>query len=206
MDCGFVRVRASAQMEPSATNSDVYRVPSSSSLVGISTHNSGNSRRYGFLSASSIIRAPISTLLEYSGLLGNRTSHQHADNQIRLDDAANNGEVSIRIIGAGEQELERDASGHVRQLGSPNEVSLQHSPVAASDGQNDSRSEHGRGSSGEGLSPRGANADSEAADVGNNRDAYQRYDIQQAARWIEQILPFSLLLLIVFIRQHLQGI
>nr|XP_011470999.1 PREDICTED: uncharacterized protein LOC105353484 [Fragaria vesca subsp. vesca] len=35
--------------------------------------------------------------------------------------------------------------------------------------------------------------------------AYQRYDIQQVARWIEQVLPFSLLLLVVFIRQHLQG-
>lgn len=32
-----------------------------------------------------------------------------------------------------------------------------------------------------------------------------RYDIQHFARWIEQILPFSLLLLLVFIRQHLQG-
>ncbi|BBG98158.1 RING/U-box superfamily protein [Prunus dulcis] len=32
-----------------------------------------------------------------------------------------------------------------------------------------------------------------------------RYDIQQIARWIEQVLPFSLLLLVVFIRQHLQG-
>ncbi|KAL1348829.1 hypothetical protein HN51_024791 [Arachis hypogaea] len=41
----------------------------------------------------------------------------------------------------------------------------------------------------------------------NNRDSsnYQRYDIQRIAKWIEQILPFSLLLLVVFIRQHLQG-
>ncbi|KAG9138883.1 hypothetical protein Leryth_007518 [Lithospermum erythrorhizon] len=39
----------------------------------------------------------------------------------------------------------------------------------------------------------------------NNTTSYQRYDIQQVARWIEQILPFSLLLLVVFIRQHLQG-
>ncbi|KAL4592170.1 hypothetical protein LXL04_005156 [Taraxacum kok-saghyz] len=41
----------------------------------------------------------------------------------------------------------------------------------------------------------------------NNVDsAYQhRYDLQQVSRWIEQILPFYLLLLIVFIRQHLQG-
>ncbi|XP_065027810.1 uncharacterized protein LOC135651562 isoform X2 [Musa acuminata AAA Group] len=42
--------------------------------------------------------------------------------------------------------------------------------------------------------------------TGNNRDSsYQRYDIQRIAKWIEQILPFSLLLLVVFIRQHLQG-
>ncbi|KAF5759362.1 putative transcription factor C2H2 family [Helianthus annuus] len=32
-----------------------------------------------------------------------------------------------------------------------------------------------------------------------------RYDIQNVAQWIEQILPFSLLLLVVLIRQHLQG-
>ena len=33
----------------------------------------------------------------------------------------------------------------------------------------------------------------------SSSSTYQRYDIQQ-------ILPFSLLLLIIFIRQHLQGI
>ncbi|KAH7564703.1 hypothetical protein JRO89_XS09G0008600 [Xanthoceras sorbifolium] len=35
--------------------------------------------------------------------------------------------------------------------------------------------------------------------------SYQRYDVQLWAGWIEQILPFSLFLLLVFIRQHLQG-
>jgi hypothetical protein len=56
------------------------------------------------------------------------------------------------------------------------------------------------------------NVDAEAGGGGgdgggaNGRDSsYQRYDIQHAARWIEQVLPFSLLLLVVFIRQHLQG-
>ena len=34
--------------------------------------------------------------------------------------------------------------------------------------------------------------------------SYQRYDIQQAARWIEQVLPSTLLLLVIFIRQYLQ--
>ena len=33
----------------------------------------------------------------------------------------------------------------------------------------------------------------------------QRYDLQLIGRWMEQILPFCLLLLTVFIRQHLQG-
>ncbi|XP_078445003.1 uncharacterized protein LOC144714183 [Wolffia australiana] len=56
-----------------------------------------------------------------------------------------------------------------------------------------------------GSSPR-ASDESGAGVGGHNRDSgYQRYDIQQAARWLEQILPFSLLLLVVFVRQHLQG-
>ena len=40
----------------------------------------------------------------------------------------------------------------------------------------------------------------------SSSSTYQRYDIQQVAKWIEHILSFSLLLLIVFICQHLQGI
>lgn len=57
-------------------------------------------------------------------------------------------------------------------------------------------------------SPRsdGAEESAGAGGDGVGRDSsYQRYDIQHAARWIEQVLPFSLLLLVVFIRQHLQG-
>nr|POE57513.1 ring finger and transmembrane domain-containing protein 1 [Quercus suber] len=32
-----------------------------------------------------------------------------------------------------------------------------------------------------------------------------RYDLQHLAKWVEEILPYSLLLLVVFIRQHLKG-
>ncbi|KAJ6856037.1 hypothetical protein NC651_040599 [Populus alba x Populus x berolinensis] len=35
--------------------------------------------------------------------------------------------------------------------------------------------------------------------------SYQIYDIQNLARWIEHVHPFSLLQLLVFVRQHLQG-
>ncbi|XWS35451.1 hypothetical protein CRYUN_Cryun21dG0127100 [Craigia yunnanensis] len=202
-------------MEASSTNPDFYR--------GSST----NLRRYGMLSVSNIIQAPISALLEYSGLLRTtRSIHQLPDPLIpnqNLENStsalANNGEVAIRIIGAGDHESERDASGMVvgqlREVASHSEVSL---GLGTSDGQGgDSRSSDRGVSSGEGVgvshsSPEGSvSADAEAGDgggagVNNRRDSsYQRYDIQQAARWIEQVLPFSLLLLVVFIRQHLQG-
>ncbi|KAF5737311.1 RING finger and transmembrane domain-containing protein 2 isoform X2 [Tripterygium wilfordii] len=217
----MVRVRASnltTQMEASGSNSEAYR---SSSPV-----NSGHSRRYGILSASNIIQAPISTLLEYSGLLRTaRSSHQESEsliNQIhnnRADDsgtsspvAANNGEVAIRIIGADENENDREGSGlvveQVREgVNGQAEVSLQ--PIASNiqlEGVGDDRGDR---EAGDGVSqPGSASGDGEAGEgVGaNGRDSsYQRYDIQQAARCIEQILPFSLLLLVVFIRQHLQG-
>lgn len=41
----------------------------------------------------------------------------------------------------------------------------------------------------------------------SSSSSYQIYDIQNLARWIEHVHPFSLLLLLlVFVRQHLQGI
>ncbi|XVF65994.1 hypothetical protein PTKIN_Ptkin09bG0295200 [Pterospermum kingtungense] len=202
-------------MEASSTNPDAYR------------GGSINSRRYGVLSASNIIQAPITTLLEYSGLLrSSRSIHQDSvpliPNQAQENSTssiANNGEVSIRIIGAADHDSERDASGMVagqfREVTSQSEVSL---GLGTSDAQGgDSRSSDRGVSNGEvegasNLSPNGSvSTDTEAADgggagVNNSRDSsYQRYDIQQAARWIEQVLPFSLLLLVVFIRQHLQG-
>ncbi|KAL5550379.1 hypothetical protein UlMin_000555 [Ulmus minor] len=200
-------------MEAPGGSPDAYRSPSSSS----------SSRRFGLLSASNIIQAPLSALLEYSGILRGRSNYQESEGLIggrgstgfrdhlhgQVDEsaaAANDGEVSIRIIGA-EQENEREGGGLVvgqaREVaGNQNEVSAQ--STLASDGQGGVD----RGA-GEGVSqPLNGNADGEVGDGAgaNGRDSsYQRYDIQQAARWIEQVLPFSLLLLVVFIRQHLQG-
>ncbi|KAG6745445.1 hypothetical protein POTOM_052117 [Populus tomentosa] len=189
-----------------------------------------SSRWYGMLSASSIIQAPISSLLEYSGLLRTtRSNHQENESLIpgglgggghgssRLDDSSasvvpNNGEVSIRIIGAGEHE--RDGSGGlvVGQVGGAhNEVLGQQQMMGADALQGDLRSDRGGGDAADGAGGQQSSSvsgDGEAADEagGNGRDStYQRYDIQQVARWIEQVLPFSLLLLVVFIRQHLQG-
>lgn len=169
-------------------NADVFR-PS----VGPSS--SPNSRRYsGILSASNLIQAPLSALLEYSGILPSRSSNQHS--QPSSDAANNDGEVSIRIIGPAEQEQREEQQ--LQQTPPPGLV------VGLSHSQNDTVLASG--------SPRGdaeGAAGTEGAAAGGDgagRDSsYQRYDIQHAARWIEQVLPFSLLLLVVFIRQHLQG-
>nr|POF19566.1 isoflavone reductase-like protein [Quercus suber] len=133
-------------------------------------------------------------------------------NQPAAAATANDGEVSIRIIGAAEQEHDREpAAGLVvgHQLGSDVAAAARTdvSPQAAEAQGGDSRIERGGVAEGISQSANG-NTEGEAVDGGgaNGRDSsYQRYDIQQAARWIEQVLPFSLLLLVVFIRQHLQG-
>ncbi|XP_034693306.1 RING finger and transmembrane domain-containing protein 2 [Vitis riparia] len=192
---------------------------------GSSEIGNGNSRRYGMqLSASNIIQAPLSALLEYSGLLRGRSSHQETESFIngsgfrdRVEESApvsNGGEVSIRIIGAGEQENERVGAGLASLAVGPvrdNEASVQQ--IAGQGSGTVTLEGHGQvqgeSRAGEGISQSGnGNGDGEAADGAgaNGRDSsYQRYDIQQAARWIEQVLPFTLLLLVVFIRQHLQG-
>lgn len=157
----------------------------------------GSPRRNSILSASNIIQAPISTLLEYSGLFRTRPNPSQEAETLVTDDSSgiSNGEVAIRIIGNGEQDAETDSNGlrepgglgHTELLGSATQVD----PIG--------------GAPSEGAS-QAAPGESVAGDAATRDSPYQRYDIQQAARWIEQILPFSLLLLVVFIRQHLQGI
>ncbi|KAK9289747.1 hypothetical protein L1049_007906 [Liquidambar formosana] len=171
-------------MEAPGSNTDAYRGSSGTS----------NSRRYGMqLSASSIIQAPVSALLEYmrtrsshpetEGLINGGFSAGFRDHfQSRLDESA----------GASEQEHDSNIAGQVREVTAHNEVSAQQlaqtaSATAALDGLGDSRSDR---VAGEGVSqPSNGSADGEAVDGAgvNNRDSsYQRYDIQQAARWIEQ--------------------
>ncbi|CAI9772147.1 unnamed protein product [Fraxinus pennsylvanica] len=183
-------------------NSNVASLPSSSS-------NGGNSRiQFPFLR---FIRSPISTLLEHTGVLRVRPDHPYSEahplipentnsnaqilnnlNSINSNDISNssnnNGEVSIRIIGAGEQDGDRvvESDGENDQPVSGLGLGTEES-VEVTNGFN------GNGTSGSSNETNGESS------------AYQRYDIQQVARWIEQILPFSLLLLVVFIRQHLQG-
>jgi hypothetical protein len=136
------------------------------------------SRRYGVhFSASSFIQAPLTALLEYSGIL--RPDPGGGAHQAGA--GAGPDEVSIRIVAPGEAGTSSERAEEViveeEEEGHATRARAEEPAPAAGAG------EGGRESS----------------------SSYQRYDIQQVARWVEQILPFSLLLLVVFIRQHLQG-
>ncbi|KAH9619294.1 hypothetical protein KSS87_021554 [Heliosperma pusillum] len=188
----------------------------SANSEGNRDRNSASSRRYRVqLSASNFIRSPISALLEYSGLLRPRSSNFESEPlnagsslsppqytpQVQDSTQSNDGEVSIRIIGSSEG----DSSNLGQNCGG--EGGSEGTGVAVV-GQDEGRGERGTGVAvavGDGVSSSNGDAEADTSGAGNRDSAYQRYDIQQAARWIEQVLPFSLLLLVVFIRQHLQG-
>ncbi|KAL6619458.1 hypothetical protein ACP70R_034597 [Stipagrostis hirtigluma subsp. patula] len=168
-------------------------------------------RRYGLsFSASSLLQAPLAALLEYSGVVPSGPAPQPAyhpstapsspSSSSEVDGllsaaAAGDGEVSIRIQGG---PGDSDAAG---AAASP-EDSIQ----ATAGSEVDQASAAGRGGGAADAEANGGagGAGGAAANGGGDR-AYQRYDVHHVARWIEQILPFSLLLLVVFIRQHLQG-
>uniref|UniRef100_A0A6N2MAE4 RING-type domain-containing protein n=1 Tax=Salix viminalis TaxID=40686 RepID=A0A6N2MAE4_SALVM len=171
---------------------EIYRNSSSeSSAVG---GGGSNPRRYGIdIAASNLIHAPLTTLLEYSGILGGSTSSYSQEREQLIPSpstATGSGghqEVTIRIIGSAENDHGPNTSPNVEALpyGQRGEVV---------EGNANSESSISDGSS-------GIASDSSSS----SSSSYQRYDIQNLARWIEHVLPFSLLLLLVFVRQHLQG-
>ncbi|KAM5556917.1 E3 ubiquitin-protein ligase RNFT1 [Rosa sericea] len=195
---------------------------SSATSGGNSTGGGGEDRATSFGSmqfpALRFFQSPLSFLLDYSGILSPTSSSSRHESDAPVVNAgvvpdsrphspaactsgsSNAGEVSIRIIGAGEQE----------ERGNSNETTVLQ-------GQRGEENGGGEGVDNQaGMDERvplvaPSSPEQEAGEAGNgveenSRDsAYQRYDIQQVARWIEQVLPFSLLLLVVFIRQHLQG-
>ncbi|XP_062154786.1 uncharacterized protein LOC133862891 isoform X2 [Alnus glutinosa] len=168
----------------SSSSTSQTQSPSGTPLARTSTSSISNSTtRFGGLQLPSLsfFQSPLSVLLEYSGILSARSNRDHDTETETLvvntpDSSATtgtSGEVSIRIIGAGDNGSE--------DVGVAERVPV----VPPSSGHAQEN----------GLEDGGVSSDS----------SHQRYDIQQVARWVEQILPFSLLLLVVFIRQHLQG-
>ncbi|GJV83924.1 RING finger and transmembrane domain-containing protein 2 [Tanacetum coccineum] len=130
------------------------------------------------------IRAPVSTSLNYMGIL--HTGNDLSD--MRNDSSSD--QVSIRIVGS-QQGFTQNENESLLQ-------SIARTVSAARDSRIDDTSVNENNNNNNSV-------DVEAPAEGVRDSPYQRYDIQQAARWAEQILPFSMLLFVVFIRQHLQG-
>lgn len=185
-----------------------------------STDSSSSSTRYSsILSTLRFLRAPLSTLLSDYALVppSSPSSNNNNNNSIEtrpdhftgsdsaLSSGDNNGEVSIRIIAGqeqnrlleGEDDNDDDDDGELGQIGMTRirgQVGEIDSSTAADINSNNNATGSGSSTTGGG-----------GGATGNTSSYQQQYDLQQAARLIEQIMPFSLLLLVVFIRQHLQG-
>ncbi|KAK1409244.1 hypothetical protein QVD17_35770 [Tagetes erecta] len=127
------------------------------------------------------LQAPVTTLIEYSGVFQPRRNNDHQEQSESLihNHSSGNGRVSNSSSDGG------NGTGN-------SEVTIRISPVNRVNGRV-------ADVSGENV---GSNNNSNNAD-----SAYQqRYNLQHVSRCIEQILPFSLLLLIVFVRMHFQGL
>ena len=148
---------------------------------------SSNSSRSGLrFRLREIIRAPLLAFLENSGVFQTwPQSVSISDLEMQHDNGAE--EVSIRIMGGVEEE-------------SPANVVVDGGGTVVGNGEEEMDNFSGRGVE-EFRSGVGVDGQTPSPSSTNNR-----YDIQNVAQWIEQILPFSLLLLVVLIRQHLQGI
>lgn len=151
-------------------------------------HHHYSPRRFSLFN---FIRAPVSTSLNYMGIL-------HSGNNDLSDNFNNNNsssadQVSIRIVGTEQGSSRQNENESLVQ-------SIARTVSAATESRIDSGA-----TSGSVNDNNNNNGDVEAPAEVVRDSPYQRYDIQQAARWAEQILPFSMLLSVVFIRQHLQG-
>lgn len=167
-------------------------------------------RRYGLpFSASNIIQAPLVALLEYSGILRVRpVQRQESDPQstspARIVPDSSSPEVSIRIVGSGDQDALLRDHVSVDSIELTDTTARHGGEVSEAAGEALTGLNSPAGSSG--SSSAGSDVEGSVTANATGDRTYQRYDIHHVARWIEQILPFSLLLLVVFIRQHLQGI
>ncbi|VAH03711.1 unnamed protein product [Triticum turgidum subsp. durum] len=192
-------------METPAGGSADRRVTGSGASAGAAASSLS---RYGLnFSASSLLQAPLAALLEYSGVVPSgpvpqtvqqavpsSSSSSEADGLLSAA-AAGDGEVSIRIQG---DPGDPDTASATATGASP-----QDSIEVAASSNFDPVSVAGRGGGADAEASGGGSGGATGNGAGDR--PYQRYDVHHVARWIEQILPFSLLLLVVFIRQHLQG-
>ena len=218
-------------MESSPSNSASSSSPSPS-FSSSSVNNNGNNTintsdvTWRGMNLPFRLRSPLSLMLEYSGMMSSNREDSApvagaSPPQLRPrpqvqsgsgSGCSGTGEVAIRIIGAGEQENNGVGLGSAAAASSSSSSSIS-PPIHMSelgtlgcDGMiGGNRSGVPRLNLNDPETRRLILLDQPVREVPISEVYGQRYDIQQAAKWMEQLLPFSLLLLVVFIRQHLQG-
>lgn len=158
---------------------------SSSSFIstssGVTDTTDSSSRSFAIqLPSLNLFRSPLSLLLEYSGIFSNPTINQPRGVVINTDlhppPNPSSGDGEVSIQIIGPARGEVDNAQTPLPLHGVEEE--EEVPLTGTSTSNEERS---------------------------SNSSYQ-YDLQRIARWFEHILPFALLLLLVFIRQHLQGL
>ncbi|KAL8552393.1 hypothetical protein ACS0TY_001187 [Phlomoides rotata] len=187
-------------------NSDATNLDSASPSLA---SNGGGAARILQSPAIRFLQSPISSLLEYSGVLRLRPEYRYPESVSLIPESTSTG-VNSQNSANSESVNRNDSADGSGNSSNSAEVSIRIIGEQDRDG-GPINGENGVNGVGLGVNESMPGGDVNGNGAGNstndNREtsSYQRYDIQQAARWIEQILPFSLLLLVVFIRQHLQG-
>ncbi|XP_022742093.1 RING finger and transmembrane domain-containing protein 2-like isoform X4 [Durio zibethinus] len=153
--------------------------PSPSSSVASTTRGDAidSSRSYGIqLPSLNSIQSPLSLLLEYSGIFSNPTINQPRGDLVNTDLQPPASPTS----GAGEVSIQIVGPARGEEVNAQTPMPLhgveEDDPLTSRSTSNEERS---------------------------SNSSYH-YDVQRIARWFEHVLPFSLLLLLVFIRQHLK--
>ncbi|XP_002967604.2 E3 ubiquitin-protein ligase RNFT1 [Selaginella moellendorffii] len=190
---------------------DAHR--SSSAVAGASGASSYGAQ---FLFNLNLFPRSLSTVLEVSGLIPGRS---HSSSQLDSGSLVRSSGSSDRLVGGGGG----GGSGEVaiRIIGEDEEIRIAPSSSSSSSSSRGLSGENGSSTSlviggGDeelGGSPRFNVGGEVAGGDPSSREApaattttTQRYDFQPLARWLENVLPFTVLLLFVFIRQHLEGI
>ncbi|KAJ0764546.1 putative transcription factor C2H2 family [Helianthus annuus] len=168
--------------------------PSSNPLSPRITSSTISPRRTTSSESFPVIRflqAPVTTVLEYSGVLRPQSNPEYHESESLIHDHHDHDHGSGDLgTGVGS-----------RGDGDSGEVSIR---IIGEEGRGEAVAVNG-GDGGTGEREMADSSDVDGSGSRGDSSSQQRYDMQQVSRWIEQILPFSLLLLIVFIRQHLQG-
>ncbi|XVF41257.1 hypothetical protein PTKIN_Ptkin01aG0266100 [Pterospermum kingtungense] len=151
----------------------------SSTSTGDTDSTDSSSRSYAIqLPSLNLFHSPLSLLLEYSGIFSNPAINQPRGVLINTDLQPPPSPPS----GAGEVSIQIIGPARGEEDNAQTPLPLhgveEEAPLTGTSTSNEDRS---------------------------SNSSYH-YDLQRIARWFEHILPFALLLLLVFIRQHLQGL